>query len=133
MIHNNYIVSTGQVSAHNQSFRDSLLFIKLSFHTTGVKQTFLCSLLQAGDCRTRPCVPSSKYADRRRVFCIASHINYTTSPANKGIRQGRAQHFSLGAKTEGPIAGVGFLGTGQQPPPHQLGVCSGVRGGAPIT
>jgi len=71
----------------------------------------------------------------------------TVTPSVKDSRetvrmgQGRGKDFSLGGmedrRTEGREGGAGFLGTGQQPPPHQLGglgerceLPSGVRGEA---
>ena len=54
---------------------------------------------------------------------------------------GVGTNFGVGveeARTEGPRAGMGLLGTGQPAPPHQLGglrerckFLSGVQGGAP--
>jgi len=58
------------------------------------------------------------------------------------VEQGRAEDFSLEAKTGGPKAesGSGFLGNGAATPAHQLGglgsalsSLSGVRGGVPTT
>ena len=90
-----------------------------------------------GTAHTAPDVTRTRKPQKRQKLCGKNMIATICRPPCMGV----GTNFGVGveeARTEGPKAGMGLLGRGQQAHPQQLGFCgsvvsslSGVRGGAP--